>query len=71
MIEIIVCFTKGLDNCPTYNNAIKVGVGIAVLAFMGLFVLFTFCMFIDQIKMKLENTSTIDRLQKNNNRIQQ
>ena len=70
VIEIVLCFTDGL-NCYSYNNAIKIGVGIALLCFMVLFVLFTSCMLIDQIKMKLENTSTIERLQNSTNKVQQ
>jgi len=46
IIDIIYCFADG-RNCPTYNNAGKIGVGIAGICFMALFVLFTGAMFID------------------------
>ena len=70
IVEIVVCFTDGL-HCPSYNNAIKIGLGIAGICFMVLFVLFTSCMLVDQIKMKLENTSTIERLQQSTNKVSQ
>ena len=70
IVEIVVCFTDGL-HCSSYNNAIKIGLGIAGICFMVLFVLFTSCMLVDQIKMKLENTSTIERLQQSTNKVSQ
>lgn len=62
LVEIVLCFTKK-ETCKTYDNVAKLGVGIAGVCLVSLFVLFSAAMFLDQVKMKLENTSTIERLQ--------
>lgn len=68
IVAIVLCFTHD-RTCLTYNNAAKLGVGIAIVCLVALFVLFTGAMFIDQVKMKLENTSTIERLQLSTNKV--
>ncbi len=62
IVAIALCFTHD-QTCLTYNNAAKLGVGIAVFCLVALFVIFTGAMFIDQVMINLEKTSTIERLQ--------
>lgn len=60
--ELAYCYNNDHE-CLTYQDAIKKGFGIAGVLLCILFVFFTACMFFDQIKMKFEETSTIDRKQ--------
>jgi hypothetical protein len=46
IVAIVLCFTHD-QICLTYNNAAKLGVGIAIVCLVALFVLFTGAMFID------------------------
>ncbi len=46
IVSIATCFADGMT-CNTYNNAAKIGVGIAIICFIALFVLFTAAMFFD------------------------
>lgn len=60
LVEIILFF-KDDSTCYTYQNALKKGLGMAGMCLCALFVCFTTCMFVDQIKMRFEETSTIDK----------
>lgn len=60
-LEIVHCFSDDAS-CMTYTDGARKGSGLAIAAYCGFFVLFTAVMFFDQIKMKYDETSTIDKM---------
>lgn len=62
IVAIVFCFQDD-SKCYTYNTALWKGVGIGAIFICLLFVVFTSVMLTDQVKMKYEETSTIDKMQ--------
>ena len=62
LIEIALCLTN-TETCFTYTNFTWIGIGITLVIMCTLFACFTLCMFTDQIRMRMEETSTIDTKQ--------
>ena len=61
-IEIGFCLTSEAE-CFTYTSVTWIGIGITLIIMCVLFAFFTTCMFTDQIRMRMEETSTIDKKQ--------
>lgn len=61
MASVIYCFQDD-SQCYTYKTGVLKGFAIGLSLWCGLFVIFTSIMLFDQIKMKYEETSTIDKM---------
>lgn len=73
IIELANCFSTNSNSngsCDTFSTLVWRVVGIIIVFVCLLFVCFTGCMFADQIRMRIEETSTIDKKQqqKSNNK---
>lgn len=64
IIELANCFNTNSNSsgsCDTFSTIVWRVVGILIVFVCMLFVCFTGCMFADQIRMRIEETSTIDK----------
>ena len=61
-VEAYECFGDQ-ENCKTFTNLTINMIAIIIALISGLFMLFTVTMFVDQVQMIREETSTIDKLQ--------
>lgn len=59
-VQIVFCFGNDSE-CTTFTNVVMKGVGFGAIFVCCLFVCFTAVMFGDQLKMRYEDTSTIDK----------